>query len=170
MRFDGRCLTAVFLTATVFLGGCRPSTPGSAAADSVSASRDSNRTRTIAPSDSTTRADSVVLRTDKAQYRAGEKMTLTFENKGARSYAFNPCTRSLEHEANGAWTAVPEAGRMCTMEAWILDSHGTRTGQTELPSPLPAGRYRVVVRMTMDALGNAPAGAVSALSDPITVS
>lgn len=170
MRFDSRCLTALILTTIALLGGCQPSTPGSAAADSVRARPDSNRTRAAAPSDSTTRADSVVLRTDKTQYRAGEQVTLTFENKGARSYAFNPCSRSVEREANGAWTAVPEDGRMCTMEAWILDAHGTRTGQTELPSPLAPGRYRVVVRMTMDALGSAPAGAVSAVSDPITVS
>jgi hypothetical protein len=54
------------------------------------------------------------------------------------------------------------------MEAWVLDPHGTRTGDTELDSPLEAGRYRIVVRMTPDA-PNA-AGSISAVSDPITVS
>lgn len=115
-----------------------------------------------------TRADSLVLRTDKQQYRAGEKVTLTLENKGARSYAFNPCTRSLEREENGNWRVVEEPDRMCTMEAWILEPHGTRTGATELPQPLSAGRYRVVVRLTVEGSGT-PAPAVIAVSDPITV-
>jgi hypothetical protein len=57
---------------------------------------------------------------------------------------------------------------MCTMEAWILDPHATRTGPTELPASLTAGRYRVVVRMTVEGAGT-PAPAVSAISDPITV-
>lgn len=176
MRFDNRrsicgIIAPTLLSAfTAFtLGACRPSTPGSAAADSASvpAGADSSpASSAAAPS----RADSVTLRTDKSQYRAGEKITLTFENKGARSYAFNPCSRTLEREENGTWATVPEPDRMCTMEAWILDPHGTRTGPTEVPSPLPAGRYRVAVRMTMDALGSAPAGAVTAVSDPITVS
>ena len=111
-----------------------------------------------------------MLRTDKSQYRAGEKVTLTFENKSSRSYAFNPCTRTIEREENGTWTALPDAGRMCTMEAWILDPHGTRTGPTELPSPMEAGRYRVVVRMTVESPGGASATPINAVSDPITVS
>jgi len=116
------------------------------------------------------RADSVVLRTDKAQYRAGEKVTLTFENKSASSYTFNPCTRSVERESGGSWTTVPEGNRICTMEAWILDPHGRRSGDTELPASLGAGRYRIVVRMTMERSAGATASAVSAISDPITVS
>jgi hypothetical protein len=114
------------------------------------------------------KSDSVLLRTDKAQYRAGEKVTLTFENKSGSKYTFNPCSRSLEREQNGSWVAVPDPGRMCTMEAWVLDAHGTRSGDTELDSPLDAGRYRIVVRMSPDA-PNATS-AISAVSDPITVS
>ena len=108
------------------------------------------------------RSDSVVLRTDKTQYKAGEQLTLTFENKSASSYAFNPCTRSLEREAGGSWTAVPDEGRMCTMEAWILDARGTRTGTTELPSALAPGRYRVVVRMTVESPGSGGGGVTQA--------
>ena len=114
------------------------------------------------------KTDSVVLRTDKAQYRSGEQMTLTFENRSAKSYAFNPCARSLERENGGSWGAVPEEGRMCTMEAWILDPHGTRSGPTELPASLAPGRYRVVVRMSVEGPSGG-ASAVSAVSDPISV-
>lgn len=140
---------------------CRPSTPASGTPDST--------TPTPAPSASATvRSDSVLVRTDKTQYHAGEKVTLTFENKSATKYTFNPCSRSLEREQNGSWVAVPDPGRMCTMEAWVLDAHGTRNGDTDLDSPLDAGRYRIVVRMTPD-MPNATTS-ISAVSDPITVS
>jgi hypothetical protein len=165
MRFDNRH-ARIFALATMMLmaGGCRPSAPGSSASDSTPTPSASS------PSAASTRSDSVVLRTDKSQYRAGEKVTLTFENKSSRSYAFNPCTRTIEREENGAWTALPDAGRMCTMEAWILEPRGTRTGPTELPSPMAAGRYRVVVRMTVETTDGTAATPVIAASDPITVS
>ena len=55
------------------------------------------------------------------------------------------------------------------MEAWLLDAHATRSGPTELPSPLAAGRYRVVVRLTMER-ADGTGTAVSAASEPLTVS
>jgi Big-like domain-containing protein len=167
MRFDSRRLSAVLLAA-LSADACRPSTPRSAAMDSAGQPARVD-TSTPAGAPSITRADSVVLRTDKTQYRAGEALTLTFENKGAAQYAFNPCSRSLERADGNAWKPVDEPGRMCTMEAWILEAHATRSGPTELPSSLVPGRYRVVVRMTMDR-GGSQASAVNAVSDPITVS
>ena len=160
-------LAAMSLVAAAF-SGCRPGTQAGGPSDSA---KPPERADSTAPSSATTtaRADSVVLRTDKAQYRAGEKITLTFENRSASSYTFNPCTRSIERESGGSWTTVPEENRMCTMEAWILDAHGTRSGATELPATMAAGRYRVVVRMTMET-SPGTASAVSAISDPISVS
>jgi hypothetical protein len=146
---------------------CRPGAPGGAPGDTARPSTRADSGTSAAAG--TIRTDSVVLRTDKAQYRPGEQMTLTFENRSASSYAFNPCTRSLERENGGSWSAVPEEGRMCTMEAWILDPHGTRSGATELPTSLTPGRYRVVVRMSVERPGGA-AAAISAVSDPISVS
>jgi hypothetical protein len=97
-------------------------------------------------------------------------MTLTFENRSAGSYAFNPCQRSIEREDGGAWKPVPDEDRMCTMEAWILDPRATRTGTTELPATIAAGRYRVVVRMSVESPGATNASAITAVSDPFTVS
>ena len=171
MRFDNRHLTAIVAAATVGLAACRSRGPGADSTDSAAApARSDTATPATSTANATVRSDSVLLRTDKAQYKAGEAMTLTFENRSARSYAFNPCTRSLEREDGGAWKPMPDEGRMCTMEAWILDPRGTRTGPTELPATIAAGRYRVVVRMTVDAAGNTPASAITAVSDPITVS
>ena len=144
---------------------CRPGAPGGAPGDTAKPSTSADASKSAG----TVRTDSVVLRTDKAQYRSGEQMTLTFENRSASSYGFNPCQRSVEREAGGSWSAVPEEGRMCTMEAWILDPHGTRSGPTELPASLAPGRYRVVVRMSVEGPGGV-ASAVSAVSDPISVS
>ncbi|HEX6048061.1 MAG TPA: immunoglobulin-like domain-containing protein [Gemmatimonadaceae bacterium] len=165
-------MTAVTLiVAVAWLGGCRPRAPEGDSAQSPappSASEDS--TSSVTGDTATVRADSVFLTTDKTRYRAGEAVTLTLDNRSGSSYAFNPCTRSIEREDKGAWTTVPEPDRMCTMEAWILDPKGSRSGQTELPSPLPPGRYRVVVRMTREAPGGGAASAVAAVSEAITVS
>lgn len=152
--------------------GCRSGTPGGSASDSTTqpSSSVTPAPSSASPAPSPARADSIVLRTDKAQYRAGETMTLTFENRSSASYTFNPCTRTIERESGGGWTPMPDEGRMCTMQAFILAPHATQTGTTELPSPLAAGRYRVAVRMTPDQPGGKPAGAVLAVSDPIMVS
>lgn len=170
MPFDTRRLSTIVLAAvTATLMACTSSTPRSSTGDSSTPTARADSTPASAPP-ATARADSVVLRTDKAQYRAGEKMTLTFENKGAASYSFNPCTRSVEREDGTTWTTVPDEGRMCTMQAWVLDPHGTRSGPTELPAPLAPGRYRIVVRLTPEQPAGTSSPAVSAISDPITVS
>jgi len=169
MLFDTRRLSgAGFVLAIATVIACRPSVSGSGATDSTAAPARADSTPASSAS-GTTRSDSVLLRTDKTQYRAGEKMTLTLENKSAASFTFNPCTRSIERQDGAVWTALPDEGRMCTMEAWLLDPHGTRSGATDLPSPLPAGRYRVVVRLTREQTAGAAAAAMTAVSDPITV-
>jgi len=170
MQFDyGRLsLRFVSLTAAVLVA-CRSGAPAGSRSDSSNTSKPTD-SAPAASASTTTRSDSVVLRTDKSQYRAGENVTLTFENKSAKTYAFNPCTRSLERESSAGWEALPDEGRMCTMEAWILDPHGTRTGPTELPGTMTPGRYRVVVRMTVEQAGDTPTPAIAAVSDPITVS
>ena len=170
MQFDTRRLSTVGLAvATATLIACRPSTPGSSAGDSAApVARADSAAAPVNPT--TARADSIVLRTDKAQYHAGEKMTLTLENRSAASYTFNPCTRSLEREDGATWIPLPDEGRMCTMEAWVLDPRGTRSGPTDLPSPLAPGRYRVIVRLTREQTTGTTSSAVTAVSDPITVS
>ena len=166
MRFQrGRLSAAATLIAVV---ACRS---GAGGASTDSTKQTPPPASPAAPAaEALTRADSIVLRTDKTQYRAGEAMTLTFENRSGSSYTFNPCTRTIEREASGTWTTLPDEGRMCTMQAFILAPHGTRTGTTELPSPLVAGRYRVAVRMTLDHAGGAATAPLYAVSDPITVS
>jgi len=96
MRFDYRRLSTALVAAVAFAApGCRPGTPRSATTDSArSAAGGDSSARSGQPN--MTQADSIVLRTDKTQYRPGEAMTLTLENKGSAHYTFNPCSRSLE--------------------------------------------------------------------------
>jgi hypothetical protein len=123
-------------------------------------------TTTPAGSTGTPVADSteaVQLRTDKAQYRAGDRVTLTLANRTGSTFAFNPCTRTIENQSGTAWTAVAEEGRMCTMEAWMLEPNQTRTADTELPSTLRPGPHRVIVELTRE---GAAAGATAATAAP----
>jgi hypothetical protein len=106
--------------------------------------------------------------TDRASYRAGEPLTLTVYNRGADTVAFNPCTRTLEAERGNAWTVVPEAARICTMEAWLLAPGETRAGPTELPADLVAGRYRAVLGFSTGS-AEPSAGKLEARTDPFTV-
>lgn len=151
-----RVLMAIAAATVAMSSSCRPSrSPESDASDSAQPSARTDSAVTPAAGGSAS-ADSVSLRTDKRTYRAGEQVTLTLENRSASTYAFNPCTRSVEREAGGAWTPVPEPDRVCTMEAWILDPRGTRTGTTELPARLAPGRYRAVLRLTVESSPGAP--------------
>ena len=172
MRFDNRRQLAVTLVGVslVALAGCRSGPSGSPSADSGSPSARGDTPAPAPAASATVRSDSVLLRTDKAQYKAGERMTLTFENRSAAGYTFNPCQRLIEREDGGAWKPLPDEGRMCTMEAWLLGAHSTGTGPTELPATIPAGRYRVVVRMAEERPGAPATSAIAAVSDPFTVS
>ena len=163
MRFRSTRVTIAFVASALIAIACRSGAPASGAVDSTSPP-----SSTSPGASGTVRSDSVLLRTDKAQYRAGETVTLTLENRSGTRYTFNPCFRTLEREQAGSWAPVPDPGRICTMEAWLLEAHGTRTGNTELDSPLEAGRYRIVVHLSPDT-PTATTG-ISAVSDPITVS
>ena len=174
MHFDNRrCRSVLGGYLVAFVIACQSGPAGDRETASAAPPSPADSAAAVAPGASTdttaTPTDSVVVTTDKTQYRAGEAMTLSFENKSASSYAFNPCTRSIERDDAGTWTTVPEPNRMCTMEAWILDPRGTRSGPTELPTPLTPGRYRVAVRMTKEPPGGAAASAVVAVSPPIEV-
>ena len=126
---------------------------------------DSTSRRT--PSDSAPITGSIQLRTDRSSYAAGDPMTLTLVNGTRDSYAYNPCTRLLDRENGGTWTRIEET-RMCTMIAHILKPRETRVEKTELTSGLEAGRYRVIIQLTVEGTGT-PSRAARAVSEPITV-
>ena len=170
MRFDNRQLAVTLVGVSLLaLAACRSGPSGSPSADSGSPAARADTPAAPAAS-ATVRSDSVLLQTDKAQYKAGERMTLTFENRSAVGYTFNPCQRSIEREDGGTWKPLPDEDRVCTMEAWLLGPRSTGTGPTQLPATIPSGRYRVVVRMGVESPGATAASTITAVSDPFTVS
>lgn len=109
----------------------------------------------------------VELRVDQSEYAPGAAMTLTLVNTTADTFAFNPCTRHLEREAGTGWARIEE-DRVCTMEAWMLEPRATRSGDTELPSSLQPGRYRVTLSLSRQ--GPPPPGDNElAISSPFSV-
>ncbi len=151
-------------------------TPAPRTADSVAIGESSIPTGSVSvpvsptpnSADMSARSDTgIVLRTDKSSYKAGEKITLTLVNSTGSSYAYNPCTRTVERESGGQWTEMRE-DRICTMVAWILDPGSTRSGDSELPAAVEPGRYRVIIRLTEEGSGP-PARAVRAVSQPIDI-
>lgn len=78
-----RAFTAIVVVGIAAMAGCRSRATGSDTLDSAQPSARTDSSPSSAGAGGTVRTDSVVLRTDKTQYRAGERMTLTFENKSA---------------------------------------------------------------------------------------
>ena len=75
MGLDNRRGAATFILAVVWLGGCQPRAPEGDTSQSPAPPSASADTTSSATSDTAiVRADSVVLTTDKSQYRAGEAM------------------------------------------------------------------------------------------------
>lgn len=110
----------------------------------------------------------VALRLDRSEYRPGEQPRLTVINAGAASYAWNPCTRTLERRAGSGWEAADPEMRMCTMEAWILRSADSTSAALDLPQGLAPGVYRVRLAFTTE--GAAPgAGRLDLTSPPFTI-
>lgn len=162
-----RALLSLILVAAAVGCQTRPSADGDTA---VAPSSDSPAATTPAP-DSAPITTAILVRTDKQQYKPGETVTLTLENHANETHAFNPCHRVLERQSGTQWTVVPEPGRICTMEAWLLEQHATRSGPTELPETLEAGQYRIAVPLTPERPGAAPGSVqgVRAVTEPFAV-
>jgi hypothetical protein len=145
-------LTLPALSALLVLAGagCRPTPSNKDSASAPPLDTAAGRAAPAPqPADTNTVSTAVELRTDKTHYRAGDAVTMTFVNQTATdTFAFNPCPRVIQRQVEIGWVPVDEPARMCTMEAWILKPHETRTAQTKLPTPLPPGPVRIVVDLS----------------------
>lgn len=108
----------------------------------------------------------VEITLDRSTYRSRGDVSLTVTSRSARDLGYNACTRIVEREVNGAWTAVPEPDRVCTMELRLLSAGQTVKEQTDLPA-VAAGRYRMAL-MFSD-VGASAGGPVRAVSAPFTI-
>ena len=126
------------------LAACRTAAEDAEPAPPAQAPPATTPATTPAPAMSDT---SVQLTLDRATYAPGANVTLTLTNRGQRELGYNACTRIVERESNGAWTAVPEPDRICTMELRLLDRGQTVKEQTDLPRA-SAGRYRLAINFS----------------------
>ena len=167
-------LTLPTLVALLVLAGagCRPAASNHDSASDVPPDTLTPQPAVVPPADTSAPSKEVELRTDKTHYRAGAPVTLTIVNKSTSTFAFNPCPRVIERQVarlgGRDWVAVQEPPRMCTMEAWILKAHETRTAQTKLSDTLPSGRVRIVVGLSKEGQA-APTGGVRAISPVLTI-
>jgi len=103
---------------------------------------------------------------DRTSYRSRDDVKLTITNESQRQLGYNACTRTVERESAGGWTAVPEPDRVCTMELRLLEGGATVNEQTDLPA-VAAGRYRLTIQFSDESAANgAP---VLGVSQPFTV-
>ena len=115
-------------------------------------------------------AQPITVTVDRAAYAPGATVGLRIVNGSDGTFGYNPCTRTVEREGGGAWTAVPEPDRVCTMELRLLDGRATVSTTTDVPRSLAAGRYRLVLSFSReDASATANTGAVRVPSNPFRV-
>jgi hypothetical protein len=112
----------------------------------------------------------VTISLDRASYSAGSRVEMRLTNHTNATLGFNPCSRSIERREGNAWVMVPEPGRVCTMELWLLRPHESRAGATELPVSLTRGTYRLGLMLTReDAAAPTTSPAIRAVSAPFEV-
>lgn len=108
----------------------------------------------------------VTITLDRATYAPRADVGLTLTNNTGRDLGYNACTRIIERESGGAWTAVPEPDRVCTMELRLLARSQSVKEQTDLPATAP-GRYRMAINFSDE--GPAAAAPIRAVSAPFTI-
>jgi hypothetical protein len=95
-------------------------------------------------------ADDVVLRTDAAQYAAGDSVRLTLENHTDAEIGHNLCFAGLQVERNDEWIESPvREDRVCTTILHLLSPHESASYGHRLPDELPPGRYRFQDRIEL---------------------
>jgi hypothetical protein len=78
-------------------------------------------------------------------YAAGAMVPFSVHNQSDFDYVWNPCCRGVERREGDSWLAVGEEERWCPQVGWLLKGGDRATGETDLPTPLPAGEYRFVL-------------------------
>ena len=168
MRSLGR-LVLTYAVATLAVAACASSRSGSEA-ESATASAGATASGTAAPPAGAAARDTsaaspggVTIALDRAQYAAGDPVALRIENRSGGGLGYNACTRAVERREGASWVAVKE-DRICTMELRLLANGETASERTELPSPLPAGEYRIALAMSREEPAPAGAGPIRATS------
>jgi hypothetical protein len=114
-------------------------------------------------------SDEVQLTVDRTSYAPGATLTMRIVSRSRDALGFNQCSsRAYERQEGSNWVVHQEPARMCTMELRLLMPNETQSVTTDLPAPLPAGTYRLVLTLGRQQSGSA--GSVRAVSPSFRVS
>ena len=131
-----------FITALVLIGltACRPA---QADRDASSAPRGGSAQGASQP------ANAITIALDRSTYAPASTMQVTVTNGSDMVLDYNQCSsRTLERQESGGWTAIPEPGRMCTMELRLLKPKETQTFSVTLPQNATPGTYRLALGLS----------------------
>lgn len=89
-------------------------------------------------------ARSIRFGTDRPEYRAGEEVTASLENRSGAAIAHNLCFTTIEHRSDGEWRNVASFGAGRCQLIWVsLPAGAVATSRAAVPTNLPAGPYRL---------------------------
>jgi len=119
------------------------------------------------------RSSSVTISLDRATYAVGATAQVTAINGSVLVLGFNQCSsRVIERQQGNDWAAIPEPGRMCTMELRLLNPKETQTFSTTLPQNASRGTYRMVLNFSRQGPASGdqqPNTAIQAYSQPFQI-
>jgi hypothetical protein len=91
-------------------------------------------------------------------YRRGNTGEATIRNVSGQSLQYNFCQRRLERQENKYWIVAyewPTAGGACTTGIKTMPKDDRESTLFEIPTGVPAGRYRLVFSGLLDRKGRA---------------
>lgn len=92
---------------------------------------------------------SVTVSADANSYTPGATVRLRIANNTQHQVGYNACTRTVERNTGGSsWSQVNEGSRMCTMQLALIEPRSERTDNTDLPTQIAAGTYRMTLRFS----------------------
>jgi uncharacterized protein YfaS (alpha-2-macroglobulin family) len=158
--------------ATSSTAGPTTRTTGSPPAASVDSPRSApNSTARRAPRTqgrSAQNSAEVTITLDRSSYSAGGTANVSVTSHSRDTLGYNFCSsRTVERKQGESWVAIPEPGRMCTMEIRLLNPGETQTASITMPESMPAGTYRVVI--TFSRQRPSASGSVRAISSSFSV-
>lgn len=85
----------------------------------------------------------IELSVEGGPFEPGGTFTMVLENGSDEAVGHNLCIHRVEERAGEEWRDSVTEDRVCTMELYTLEPGASATYDTELPSNLAPGEYRV---------------------------
>jgi len=133
-------MRALMVVVFIAIAACRP---GQADRDAAASPRGGS-TQAVSQ-----RRSDVTITLDRTTYTPASTVQVTVTNGSLVVLGYNQCSsRTVERQSGQTWAAIPEPGRMCTMELRLLNPKETQTFGVTLPQNATAGTYRLVLGLS----------------------